>query len=243
VLEDFLNTLEDQLKSREVAAVFTEAGMITGWGSMLVAPDGYLKAVRELTTRYGTLLVVDEVGSGFSRTGKMFAIEHEGVVPDLVTLAKAISNGAVPLGAVIAKGSMVEKYASAFKPTSTNGWTPLACAAGLKTLEIHLRDQVWKAADSKGVLMIDYLSRELNNHRHFSKIRGKGMEIAFDLDNSINVGEGNSSVSTKLVNLCMNEGLHLADAGDCVQLMPPLTITEDELYEGLSKLVTAVKKL
>ncbi|MEI8232964.1 MAG: aspartate aminotransferase family protein [bacterium] len=243
VLADFLVKLEDVLKNNDVAAVFTEAGMITGWGSMLVAPDGYLTAVRELTKKYGTLLVVDEVGSGFSRTGKLFAIEHENVVPDLVTLAKAINNGACALGAVVTNGALVEKYAGSFKPTSTNGWSPLACAAGTKNLEIHKRDKVWEMAEEKGKFVKEYLSRELSGHHHLNKLRGKGLEIAFNLGSTSEEVEGNSNISTELINRCTKNSLHLADAGDCVQLMPPLTISQEDLEKGLSILVSVVKGL
>ncbi len=243
VLENFLSKLEDILKQKDVAAVFTEAGLITGWGSMLEAPKGFLSSIRKLTETYGTLLVVDEVGSGFSRTGKLFAIEHENVVPDIVTLAKGIGNGAVPLGAVITKSKLIEKNIGAFKPTSTNGWTPLACAAGLKTLEIHLRDKVWEQAETKGKIIKDILSRELAGNQHFNKLRGKGIEIAFNLGEMETEDEGNSEVSTSFIEKCMKQGLHLADAGDCIQLMPPLTISESILNDGLEKLVSVIKTL
>lgn len=243
VLENFLSKLEDILKQKDVAAVFTEAGLITGWGSMLEAPKGFLSSIRKLTETYGTLLVVDEVGSGFSRTGKLFAIEHENVVPDIVTLAKGIGNGAVPLGAVITKSKLIEKNIGAFKPTSTNGWTPLACAAGLKTLEIHLRDKVWNQAETKGKIIKDFLSRELAGNQHFNKLRGKGMEIAFDLGKMESEDEGISDAPTSFMKKCMQNGLHLAYAGNCVQIMPPLTISESILNDGLEKLVSVIKSL
>lgn len=243
VLSNFLVTLENHLKTEKVSAVFTEAGMITGWGSMLVAPKGYLTAVRKLTEKYGTLLVVDEVGSGFSRTGKLFAIEHEQVTPDIVTLAKGISNGAGALGAVVTNGKLVDEFAGAFKPTSTFGWNPLACAAGLKTLEIHQRDKVWEEAERKGQLVKDILNKELKDSRNMKSLRGMGLEIAFDIDTENSENEGNSDLSTQIVEKCFEGGLHLADAGDCIQLMPPLTTPDDVLKEGLEILIGVIKEL
>lgn len=239
-LDPFLEKLETYLKTEEVAAVFTEAGMITGWGSMLVAPQGYLQAVRTLTEKYGTLLVVDEVGTGFSRTGKLFAAEHEGVTPDIVTLAKGISNGAAPIGAVITKKDMVEQHIGAFKPTSTFGWTPLACAAALRTLQIHKRDKMWEQAEQKGEFAKDFLSKNLIKSGQVSNLRGLGLEIAFDVSRP---GKDSGELSTQIVTSALASGLHLADAGGCIQIMPPLTIDEKTLEDGLRILANVIKSL
>ncbi|MBP7768491.1 aspartate aminotransferase family protein [Candidatus Woesebacteria bacterium] len=243
VLAKFIEKLENVLKAEKVAAVFTEPGLITGWGSMLVAPKGYLTAVRKLTEKYGTLLVVDEVGSGFSRTGTLFGIEHENVVPDIVTLAKGISNGAGAIGAVVTKSSLVQKHIGAFKPTSTFGWTPLTCAAALKTLQIHQRDKVWEAAERKGQLVKSMIEAELGGNPNMKNLRGWGLEIAFDISQENKNGEDNSELSTTIINKCFENGLHMADAGDCIQIMPPLTISEDDLVNGLTILVTVIKNL
>lgn len=243
VLSIFLKELETHLQTEQVAAVFTEPGMITGWGSMLVAPKGYLTAVRELTEKYGTLLVVDEVGTGFSRTGTLFAIDQEQVIPDIVTLAKGISNGAGAIGAVVTKSKLVEKYIDAFKPTSTFGWTPLMCAAALATLQIHQRDEIWKEAKRKEKLVKDLLQKELAGSPNMKHLRGSGLEIAFDLSIDNKTGEGDSELSTNIVKEAFAQGLHLADAGDCVQLMPPLTIPDDVLEEGIQILVAVIKEV
>jgi 4-aminobutyrate aminotransferase-like enzyme len=238
ILKQFAEALESHLRTEKVAAVFTEPGLITGWGSMLVAPKGFLTTVRAITKKYGTLLIVDEVGSGFSRTGKLFGIEHENVVPDMVTLAKGISNGAGAIGAVVAKGGMVEEFAGAFKPTSTFGWNALSCAAALKTLQIHQRDRTWEMAEQKGLIIREMLTNELSENQNMKNLRGMGLEIAFDISAENKEGEGNSDLSTTIVNKCFEGGLHLADAGDCIQLMPPLTIEED-----MRTLISVLKSL
>jgi 4-aminobutyrate aminotransferase-like enzyme len=239
-LELFLEKLEEYLKTEEVAAVFTEAGMITGWGSMLVAPEGYLQAVRKLTEKYGTLLVVDEVGTGFSRTGSLFAIEHEGVTPDIVTLAKGISNGAAPIGAVVVKKDMVEQHIGEFKPTSTFGWTPLACAAALQTLLIHKRDKMWEQAVQKGEFAKDFLSKKLANPGQITNLRGLGLEIAFDVSRP---GKDSGELSTEIINNAFANGLHLADAGGCIQIKPPLTTDKKTLEDGLIILADVIEAL
>ncbi len=118
-LNQFSKSLETVLSNMEVAAFITEPGIVTGWGSVWTAPAGYLSLVRNLTERYGTLLVVDEVGTGFSRTGHLFGIGAEGVVPDLVCLAKGISNGAAALGAVAGKHAIIAECAESANLTST----------------------------------------------------------------------------------------------------------------------------
>ncbi len=243
ILNTFIEKLEEVLKTEKVAAVFTEPGLITGWGSMLVAPKGYLTAVRKLTEKYGTLLVVDEVGSGFSRTGKLFGIEHENVVPDIVTLAKGISNGAAAIGAVVTKSALVEEHAGAFKPTATFGWTPLACATALKTLQIHQRDKVWEEAERKGQLVKSMLMSELDGNPNMKNLRGWGLEVAFDISQENKDGEDNSDLSTTIISKCFESGLHMADAGDCIQIMPPLTTSDSDLEEGITTLINVIKNL
>jgi len=243
LLEQYITGLEEILKAEDVAAVFTEPGLITGWGSMLVAPKGYLTRVREVTQKYGTLLVVDEVGSGFSRTGKLFGIEHEQVVPDVITLAKGISNGAASIGAVVTKSNLIQEILGHIKPTSTFGWTPLACAAALKNLKIHQRDQVWLEAERKGNWVKETLQKELVEHSKVGDIRGKGLEIAIDMvkdkQSKAPYGDANSAILEE----AFSHGLHLADAGDCTQIMPPLTISQEALEQGISILIEAIKKV
>lgn len=232
-LDAFLDDLETKLKSENIAAVFTEAGMITGWGSMLIAPVGYLKGVRKLTEKYGTLLIVDEVGTGFSRTGKLFAIEHENVIPDIVTLAKGISNGAGAIGATITKSKLLEPNQNLPKLTSTFGWTPLACAAALKTLEIHQRDFVWEQSAKKGELVKTLLKKAQNEGTDIKNIRGQGLEIAFDSEVSYDM----------IIQNAADKGVHIANAGECIQLMPPLTTSNEILIEGVTTLTSVITNL
>lgn len=240
-LQEFLGELEVLLAKEDIAAVFTEPGMITGWGSMLVAPDGFLAGVRTLTAKYGTLLVIDEVGTGFSRTGKLFGMDHYEVVPDIMTFAKGISNGASPIGAVAVKGEMVEPHIAKFKPTSTFGWTPLACAAADATLSIHLRDKIWEQAERKGQIVRDALAAAAQNNPAITNIRGRGLELAFDLrvpGKPVN----DSEVLNSVIEGAFKNGLHLADAGASIQLMPPLTIADEDLEDGLEIFIAALPR-
>ena len=232
-LEEFLPYLENILKNKDVAAVVTEAGIVTGWGSVFLTPPGYLKAVRELTSKYGTLLIVDEVGTGFSRTGKLYAIEHENVVPDMIVLAKGFSNGAAAIGAVVVKSEIVEPTLSTSSLVSTFGWAPGMCAAALKTLEIHKRDKVWEQAEQKGNYVMERLKKELQVPLVVD-VRGMGLEIGVELQKK-------DGLYKKVVDAAFQKGLHLTGDGESVlQLMPPLTIPQDVLAEGVDILINVI---
>lgn len=238
-LKQFLVDLEELLSKKDVAALVTEAGMVTGWGSVYVLPKGFLTEVRKLTKRYGTLMIVDEVGTGFSRTGKLFGYMHESIVPDMMTFAKGISNGGAAIGAVAVKSAIVEPVAGDANLTSTFGWTPVACAAALKTLEVHLRGTVWEQAEKKGGILKNKLQKELKSSPLVKDVRGMGMEIGVELVN-------NKKMNTykKVVEQAFKNGLHLVgDNETVIQLMPPLTIEEDILQEGLAIFVKTVKSL
>jgi acetylornithine/succinyldiaminopimelate/putrescine aminotransferase len=234
-LPAFLQTLEGILKQGDIAAILTEPGIITGWGSVSVAPEGYLKAVRELTEKYGTLLIVDEVGTGFSRCGALFGLENSGVTPDIVTFAKGISNGAGVIAAVVTTNEIAEATYATAHLTSTFGWTPLACAAAKKTLEIHKRDKVWEKARADGGYMVSKLRQELAGVSSVKDVRGLGMEIGVELQ----------GVSGKAVaKAALGKGLHLAETDDTIlQLMPPLTTSRPVLDEGIGILTSTLKSL
>lgn len=232
--EKFLAELENLLAKEDVAAVVTEPGVITGGGSTLVAYPGFLKKVRELTTKYGTLLIVDEVGSGFSRTGKLFGIEHEGVTPDIVVLAKGISNGAAAIGTAVGRSDM---FASAFDDSiliSTFGWTPIACAAALKTLQVHQRDKTWEMAEKKGKYITEKLSKYIGEK--LVSIRGMGMEIGLRCKDS--------ETAESIQQAAFEDGLHVVvGSGHNIQLMPPLTISQELLDEGLAILTKRLRSV
>lgn len=220
----FITELEALLSKEDVAAVVTEPGIITGAGSTFVAYPGFLTMVRELTQKYGTLLIVDEVGSGFSRTGTLFGIEHENVVPDMVALAKGISNGAAAIGATVGKTEIFEAAFDDAILISTFGWTPIACAAALKTLQVHQRDKTHEMSEKKGAYIKDTLKPFLGGT--IVDIRGMGMEIGVQLKDT--------EEAKRVQKAAFADGLHVVvGSGDNLQIMPPLTISQELLEKGL----------
>lgn len=244
VLEGFASRLESLLVKKDVAAVVTEAGIITGWGSTYIAPKGYLKLVRELTQKYGTLIILDEVGTGFSRCGKMFGMEIENVVPDIVTFAKGISNGAAAIGAMITKKEIIEATVDKTNLTSTFGWTPVGCAAGLRVLEVHQRDRIWKKAQKDGQYIMEFLKQKALPHPKVGDVRGLGMEIGLDIVKDRSTKEADPEAAKKLIQQAYKNGLHivLGDGGN-IQLMPPLTIDRKTLDIGLDILIDCLQTI
>ena len=178
----FEKNLEKVFKeNNDIAAIICEAGIITGWGSTFVAPKGFLTTIRKLTKKYNILLILDEVGTGFSRCGKLFGMEIENVIPDIVTFAKGMVNGAAAIGTMVTTKEIAEKTIDKSYSQSTFGWMPDACAASLKTLEIHKRDNIWEKARRDGDYLLKTLQAELKNNPMIEDINGVGMEIGVHL--------------------------------------------------------------
>lgn len=244
ILSEFAEKLESILRKEDIAAIITEAGIITGWGSTYVAPKGYLKLVRELTQKYGTLLILDEVGTGFSRCGKLYGMELEEVVPNIVTFAKGLSNGVAAIGAMVTTKEIADKTYDKTNLTSTFGWNPPSCAAALKTLQIHQKDKVWEKAKKDGDYLMQSLKRELGNHPKVGDIRGIGMEIGIDFVKDKENKKPDSKYAKRVINKAYSKGLHLVlgDDGN-IQLMPSLTIEKSVLNKGIEILSNIVKEL
>ena len=233
-LATYKASLEAALSKRNVAAIFIEAGIVTGWGACRMAVDGFVEATRELTSNYGTLLVVDEVGTGFSRVGSLFGIDQFKVEPDIATLAKGICNGVGGLGAVLSRAELIEPTIENANYTSTFGWMPTSCAAALATLQIHRRDKVWENAAKRGEQLLNELHNKLPEG---VAVRGKGLEACIDFTSYDNA----DALAKQVVVKSYEAGLHLAPSGGgIIQLMPPCIIGEKELSQGVAIVGEAV---
>lgn len=234
--------LEAILAKGDVAAVITESGIITGWGSVYTAPDGFATMIRELTKKYQALMILDEVGTGFGRTGTMWGMDKENISPDIVTLAKAITNGSAPLAAMVTTNEIAQATFAGTNLQSTFGWNPVACAMANKTLEIHLRDKTWEMAKQKGDYLREKLREALSDHPKVGEIRGWGMENGIDLvtDKVSKLGDG--ELGKKVTKAAFEAGLHtVTDGSGVIHIMPPLTIDQDVLDLGLDVLINSIK--
>lgn len=207
----------------EVAAVVVEP--IQGEGGYLVAPDQFLERLRVLTAKHGILLIVDEVQSGMGRTGKMFAIEHSGVEPDIVAIAKGVASG-LPLGISLAKSDLMTWTPGAH--ASTFGGNPLACAAALETIRL-LKGQLMKNAEVVGARLKDGLLALAERHPLIGDVRGRGLMVGVELVRDRATKERATEERGQVVDAAFKRGLLILGAGrNAIRFCPPLVLTADE---------------
>ncbi|GGQ30536.1 ornithine--oxo-acid transaminase [Streptomyces virginiae] len=201
---------------------------IQGEAGVLVPPAGYLSGVRELTRERNVLFMADEIQSGLGRTGKTFACEHEGVVPDVYILGKALGGGVVPVSAVVADRDVLGVFGPG-QHGSTFGGNPLACAVALEVIAMLRTGEYQQRATELG----DHLHRELNllvGGGAVTAVRGRGLWAGVDIDPSRGTGR---EISEKLMEL----GVLVKDThGSTIRIAPPLVITKEDLDWGLDQL-------
>jgi 4-aminobutyrate aminotransferase len=216
----------------EVAAILVEP--IQGEGGYLVPPDGFLAGLRELCDRHGILLIFDEVQSGIGRTGKMFAAQHWGVEPDVMTLAKGLGSG-MPIGMMVAKRSIMQKW-SRGAHGNTFGGNPLCCAAALATLDLVASQYCANAAK-----VGDYFTKKLRTlarkYPVIGEIRGKGLMIGMELVTDQASRTPAKKLCDTLITRAFHLGLILLSCGQStVRFMPPLMIGEADVDEAVGLL-------
>ncbi len=215
--------------AEEVAAVFVEP--IQGEGGYVVPPPEWHGRLKALMEKYGILYVADEVQTGFGRTGKMFAIQHWGVEPDIVTLAKGIASG-MPIGAMVARKSLMVWPPGAHG--NTFGGNPVCCAAALETIKLVESDFMENAA-RMGQRMLDRLNEMMDQHPSMGDVRGKGLMIGIELVRDKATKERASEMRNQVVRRAFEKGLLLLGCGpNTVRFMPPLSISQDIADEGLA---------
>ncbi|MBD2339592.1 acetyl ornithine aminotransferase family protein [Calothrix sp. FACHB-156] len=214
------------LPPQEVAAIVVEA--IQGEGGYIVPEDGFLPRIREICDRYGILMVVDEVQSGMGRTGRLFAIEHWGVMPDIITTAKGIASG-LPLGAILSRPELMTWPPGAH--ATTFGGNPVACAAGIATLQI-LESGLMANALQMGELLQTGLTQLHEKFPQLSLPRGKGLMVAVDLWDE----EGNldRNLRDRIIQEAFLRGLLLLGCGKAaIRFCPPLVIDSNQIHIAL----------
>ncbi|MDY4302242.1 aspartate aminotransferase family protein [Pseudomonas salmasensis] len=211
-----LEAVTAQLGTR-IAAVLLEP--IQGESGVLVAPSGYLKALREHCTRHGWLMMLDEIQTGIGRTGTWFAFQHEGIVPDVMTLAKGLGNG-VPIGACLARAAVAELFTPG-SHGSTFGGNPLACRVGCTVLEIIQEQGLLENAARQGEHLLARLRMELEEHPQVRAIRGKGLMIGIELASPCrDLAQRAAQEHGLLINVTR---------GKIIRLLPPLTLQGKEV--------------
>ena len=224
-----------------VAAVILET--VTGTNGIIVPPDGYLQSIREVCDRHGILLICDEVMAGFGRTGRWFACEHWDVVPDIITTAKGINSGYVPLGAMTVRPWVYERIKDGFFAGGlTYSGHPLACASAVASIEAFREEGIVENAATHGSYLADALPALSERHPSIGEVRGLGLFWGLELVRDRETREplapfnGSSEAMQRLTKAALERGLYLFVHWNVVVVCPPLTITREELDEGLAVL-------
>jgi len=224
----------------DVAAIVVEP--IQGEGGYVIPPPGFLSRLRELADRHGILLIFDEVQSGMGRTGKMWACEHFGVVPDILVTAKGIASG-LPLGVTVARADLMDWGPGAH--ASTFGGNPLACAAALETIRL-LEEKYIANAAHMGEYILGRLADWPQKHPIVGQVRGKGLMIGIELVRSQDTREPNPEARRKVIHQAFEQGLLMLGCGEStLRLMPPLIVEREQAdfaVDVLGRCIAAAEK-
>lgn len=230
-------TLQTVAPPEDLAAIIVEP--IAGEGGYIVPPDGFLKGLREICDHYDILLIADEVQTGLGRTGKMFAVDHWDVVPDIICLAKALGGG-LPLGAMLAMSDLADAWPPAAQGT-TFGGNPVACQTGLATLKIIESENLLANAQKMGSYIQDRLRSAQNDLPIIGDVRGKGLMVGAEL-----VAE-DGAPAVDIIKAVIKEmgdyGIVLTKCGSStIRFAPPLIINEDQVEKGLGVIIDVLMK-
>ena len=241
-----VNAVEEMIKFQDpetIAAVFAEP--ISSPMGCAVPGDNYWPRLREICDRYGVLLIADEVITGFGRTGKMFATEHWGVVPDMMTVAKGITSGYIPMGGCITRGEISDAFIgsqkASFKHVITFGGHPVAAAAALKNIEIMEEEGMVENAAKQGVYLLDGLNEMKEKYQMIGDVRGLGLFCGLELVADRETKEyfpAEADLANRITQGFAENGL-LLRGGDRMNVAPPLCITSSEVDD----LVTIMDKV
>jgi taurine--2-oxoglutarate transaminase len=248
--QDYLNHLEEVIHyegPETIAAILIES--VTGTNGIIVPPDEYLQGVRALCDRYGIVMIADEVMSGFGRTGKWFAVDHWGVVPDIMTMAKGLTSAYAPLGAV----AMKPEVAAAFdERTFESGLTytahPVSLAAAVANINVMREDKLVEHAAAMGPVLNRMLKDLGEAHPSVGEVRSIGLFGIIELVRERQTREpmtpwnGSGPEMVRLRKACLEQGLYVYTHWHTVLIIPPLPITEAQLQEGFAVLDQALRE-
>lgn len=222
----------------EVAAIIVEP--IQGEGGYIVPPPEFHRELYKIAKKYGILYVVDEVQSGMGRTGKMFAIEHFGIVPDIMALAKGIASG-MPLGALVARADIMNWEAGSH--ASTFGGNPLSCQAAMATIEL-LEEKLMANASAQGDYLMAELRKLQKSYECLGDVRGKGLMVAVELVKDRETKQPDAKLRSEIIKKVFHKGLLLLGCGEnSIRFCPALTVTSEEIGKCLSIFDEALREL
>lgn len=238
-MKELKRVLKGQTKPSETAAIIIEP--VLGEGGYVVPPQAFMEQLRALCDEHGILLIADEVQSGFCRTGKFFAVEHFGITPDIMTMAKGIASG-VPLSGIVYKRKLQEKWVPGTHGGTYSGNT-LACAAGRATVQAMKEEKLAENARIRGEQLVAGLKELQKKYPVIGDVRGLGLMIATEFKKD---GEPAPDEVKAVVAAAREQNLLLLSCGtfgNVIRWIPPTVVTEGEIRQGLEKFEKALKKV
>ena len=238
-LENFFHT---NVPAEQVAAIVLEP--VQGEGGFNVIPKKYLQGLREICTRYGIMLILDEVQSGFGRTGKWAAYQHYDVVPDISTWAKSMGSG-MPIGCVIGKAAIMDSC----KPSTIGGTypgNPVCCAAAIATIKYMEEININALGEKVGAIVSEHFNKMKEKFTAIGDVRGLGAMMAFELIKNNDPHQPDADTCKKLIAYCAENGLIVISAGvngNVIRILSPLVIEESLLNKGLDIIENGLKEI
>ena len=240
-LEEVAHKIEKEIGAHNVAAIMIEP--IQGEGGFIVPPKGFLPGLSKYCAENGIIFIADEVQTGFARTGNMFAVENENVVPDMIITAKGIAGG-MPLAAVTGRAEIMDAiHVSGLG--GTYGGNPVACAASLGVFETIEQDGLIERAREVGKILGHALCELASKYPIIAEVRGRGAMMAIELVKPGSL-DPNSDAMTKVINYCAKKGVLLLSAGtysNVIRFLPPIVISDELLLDAMSVLDEAFASL
>jgi 4-aminobutyrate aminotransferase/(S)-3-amino-2-methylpropionate transaminase len=216
-----------------VAAIIIE--LVQGEGGFVVAPKEYIRGLHKICKANGILFIVDEVQTGFGRTGKWAAYQHYDIVPDISVWAKSMGSG-MPIGAVIGRAEIMDKTTKGTLGGTYLG-NPVACAASLATLDYMKKIDINKKGEQVGKIVTDFFFSLQKECGSIGEVRGLGAMVAFELVKDKDPNKPDAELCKALIHACANKGLLIISAGtsgNVIRVLSPLIITRSELLKGLN---------
>lgn len=244
--QEILRRLEDfflaEVPAEEVAAIIMEP--VQGEGGFVIPSKTFVQGVKKICEKYGILFIADEVQTGFGRTGRMFAIEHFDVVPDLMTLSKSIAAG-LPISAVTGRAEVMEAP-NPGEIGGTYGGSPLGWVAALKVIEMIEEENLCDRSNEIGNLSITRLKELQKSHPIIGEVRGLGAMIAFEVVKNAKTKEPDKEIAGRILKECQHRGVIVMGAGlygNVIRLLSPLVITDEQLNEALDVMRDVIVEL
>ncbi len=230
--------LKSQTAPEETAAIVIEP--VLGEGGYVPAPDDFLRSLRELCDHYGILLVADEIQAGFGRTGRWFSVEHSGVTPDILVMAKGLASG-LPLAALAARRDLMQKWIPG-SHGGTYGGNAIACAAAVATIQVMRDERLVENAASMGAVLMAGLQQIRREHPEIGDVRGRGLMIASEFTDAH--GEPWTDRAKAVARAAYDQGLLLLTCGsydNVIRWIPPLVVDASQMEDGLARFQAALE--